>query len=228
MSKKTKKTQAQVVENPEVTNQTAQENETMEVTQADVEVIPSTIVEGYEAEVFSGQTEGQEVEATSEGESHAVEGPVVVTGQETQPPVEQTAQPEQPEEKPAPKPRVNKRPYISLVESHLELGDLDRKSLLELVLKEFPAVTKGGITTFITDLKNPKYSHFKPRVAVEHPTTKKFLFADKLIPAVIVAEQGQEVEQTETQLSEAEVPAADVAPVMEVPVTDEPTEQPNE
>jgi len=166
MSKKTKK--AQIAENKEVTNQTAEENKTMEVTQADVEVVPATIVEGGQEQVFVGQAEGEAV--STEGESQVVDGAVAASEGDTQPA-------EKPAEK---KPRVNKRPYVEFVESHLELGDLDRKSLQELVLKEFPAVTKGGITTFITDLKNIKYSHFKPRVAVEHPTTKKFIFADKV------------------------------------------------
>jgi hypothetical protein len=186
MSKKTKK--AQIAENQEATNQTGEENQTMEVTQAEVEVVPATIVEGGQEQVFEGQTEGQEV--STEGESQVVESPMVANEGATQP-----------TEKPAPKPRVNRRPYIQLVESHLELGDLDRKSLQELVLKEFPAVTKGGIGTFITDLKNVKYSHFKPRVAVEHPITKKFIFSDKV-----------ETQAVEAPV-EAEAPVADlVAP----------------
>jgi hypothetical protein len=52
MGKKTKK--AQIAENQENPNQTAEVNQ-MEVTQADVEVIPSTIVEGSAEQVFSGQ-----------------------------------------------------------------------------------------------------------------------------------------------------------------------------
>ena len=160
-----------------------------------VEQIPATIVEGSSEEVFPSQTEGQEGVPTTESESQTVDSPVAAHEGDTQP-----------EEKPAPKPRVNRRPYIQLVESHLKLGDLDRKSLLELVLKEFPAVTKGGITTFITDLKNPKYSHFKPRVAVEHPTTKKFIFADKV----------------ETQT--VEVPAAEVVAAIEETQPEQPGE----
>jgi hypothetical protein len=139
---------------------------------------------------------------------HEVALPTVVESSET----EVFAQPEQLTEKPAPKPKVSKRPYIALVESHLELGDMDRKSLLELVLKEFPSVTKGGIGTFITDLKNVKYSHFKPRVAVEHPTTKKFIFADKVETQVVEAPV------------EAEAPVADVV----VPAEEEQPEQPSE
>ncbi len=181
MSKKTKKTQVEVTENQQ-------------------EVVPATIVESSEAQVFEGQTEGHEV--STQGEGQVVDSQVVANEGAIQP-----------EEKPVPKPRVNKRPYIALVESHLELGDLDRKSLLELVLKEFPAVTKGGITTFITDLKNVKYSHFKPRVAVEHPTTKKFIFSDKV-----------ETQAVEAQPVEVEIPATEVV----TPTQEAQPEQPGE
>jgi len=61
-------------------------------------------------------------------------------------------------------------------------------------------------------LKNVKYSHFKPRVAVEHPTTKKFIFADKVETQVVEAPV------------EAEAPVADVV----VPAEEEQPEQPSE
>jgi len=165
-----------------------------EVTENQSEVVPATIVEGGHEQVFVGQTEDPAI--STEGESQVVDSPVAASEGATQP-----------EEKPAPKPRVNRRPYIQLVESHLELGDLDRKSLLELVLKEFPAVTKGGITTFITDLKNPKYSHFKPRVAVEHPKTKKFIFADKVETQTVEAPV-----ETEASVADVVVPAEEAPP----------------
>ena len=53
MSRKTKRAQVEVP-----TNETAEKNQ-VEVTQADVqEVVPATIVEAGEAEIFPGQTEG--------------------------------------------------------------------------------------------------------------------------------------------------------------------------
>jgi hypothetical protein len=158
-------------ENQEVV--TTEGETTMNVTQVEgqevntaVEVpeIPATIVESTEAEIFAEQTEGQEVVETT------VEETVVAASADTA---------TQPEEKPAPKPRVNRRPYISLVEEHLELGDLDKKELLALIMEQFPTISKNGVSTFLTDALNPKYSHWKDRV-VSKTVDGKMIFADKI------------------------------------------------
>lgn len=199
MSKKTKKTQ--ITEHQEVIDQTTEENNEMETTNnMAYETTPTTIVEGTEAEVFSGQTECQESKAP-EAETQVVEGPVAETEGEIQP-AEQTGQPEQPEEKPAPKPRVNKRPYIALVTQHLEAGDMDRKELATLVMNQFPTVKKGSIETFLTDCLNPRYSFFKDRVVIKH--AGKMVFADLV--------------ETQPKSESAEV-------VTEVPVQEEQPEQ---
>ncbi len=166
----------------------------VESTVENKETTPATIVEATEAEVFATQTEGQEV---------VVEGQVAGTGSDTQP-----------EEKAAPKPRINKRPYIAMVTEHLELGDMDRKALVNLVLKEFPIVKKGGVETFLTDCLNPKYSFFKERKVTKSPDGK-LIFADRLMPGVIVAEQDQKAETTEAQPTEAETPSAETGPTEE-------------
>jgi hypothetical protein len=80
----------------------------------------------------------------------------------------------------APKPpKVSKRPYISLVEEHLELGNLDKKELLALIMERFPTISKNGVSTFLTDALNPKYSHWKDRV-VSKTIDGKLIFADKI------------------------------------------------
>jgi hypothetical protein len=203
MAKKTKKSkvEGQVQEN---TNQTVKENQ-MEVTNTDV--VPATIVEGSAEQVFSGQAEDQAV--STEGESQVVDGPVVAAEGETSQ--------AQPEEKPTPKPRVNKRPYIQFVTEHLELGDCERKDLVKLVLAEFPQVVKGGIETFLTDCLNPKYSHFKDRSVIK-TAAGKMIFKDKA-PVEVVAPVA-EVKLTETETP----PVADVV----VPVEEVQPEQPGE
>lgn len=80
----------------------------------------------------------------------------------------------------APKPpKVSKRPYISLVEEHLELGDRDKKELLALIMERFPTISKNGASTFLTDALNPRYSHWKDRV-VSKTIDGKLIFADKI------------------------------------------------
>ncbi len=125
------------------------------------ETVPSTIVEGTEQEVFANPEAQVEV---------------------TQAAVEQTTQPEQA----APKARVSKRPYIARVCELLEAGTHDAKEIVALVLVEFPEVKKGGIQTFTTDLKNPKYRHWKDRGVVVNPAGK-LQFEDKVVPVEVPA-----------------------------------------
>jgi len=107
-------------------------------------------------------------------------------------------------------PKVSKRPYLDRVKTLLEAGTHTRKELIDLVQKEFPEVKLSAIQTFFTDLRNAKYSQYKPRIAMEHPVSKKFVFADKaLIQAELPVEEVLEVvtvEQGEgyTQDPEAE------------------------
>ena len=134
MSKKTKKAQIEVP-----TNQTAEENQ-VEVTQGDPqEVVPATIVEAGEAEVFQSQTEGRK----------------------TVEPAEQTA------EKPK-KPKVDRRPYIPFLTEALEQPQ-DRKELLKIILEKWPTVSKGGCQTFLTDMLNARYTFFKDRPVSKLP-----------------------------------------------------------
>jgi hypothetical protein len=91
-------------------------------------------------------------------------------------------------------PRASKRPYLDRVKELLEAGMHTRKELIDLVQKEFPEVKLSAIQTFFTDLRNAKYSQYKPRIAMEHPVSKKFVFADKaLIQAELPVEEVQEV-----------------------------------
>jgi hypothetical protein len=182
MSKKARKTK---VENQasEVTH-TAEDNQTMEISQA--EVVPATIVESSEAQVFTAQEEGQPI--STSGESQGVDGQAANKGDI------------QPAEKPAEKkPRVNKRPYIEFVTEHLTVGDCDRKELVKLIMEKFKGLSKGGVETFLTDAKNPKYSYFKDRSVIQHPKTAKLIFADcvKVEAENATAETSQEALVTE-------------------------------
>jgi hypothetical protein len=128
------------------------------------ETIPATIVESTEQQVFTDKIEGQEVVNTTLEETVAAAADTTT----------------QPAEQPAPKPpKVSKRPYISLVEEHLELGNLDKKELLALIMERFPTISKNGVSTFLTDALNPKYSHWKDRV-VSKTVDGKLIFADKI------------------------------------------------
>ena len=177
MSKKTKK--SQVLENQESTNQTSEGNQREDTNHISEETTPATIVEASEAEIFKPHTEVKEAVVTE------TESPVVASEGEA---VEQPA--------PAKKERVSKRPYIALVEEHLELGDLDKKELLALIMEKYPEVNKNGASTFLTDALNPRYSHWKDRV-VSKTAAGKLVFADKIEPSPVEAVAPTETTQPE-------------------------------
>ena len=83
---------------------------------------------------------------------------------------------------------------------------LDRKEIIQRVMETFKGVRLGGIQTFVTDLKNPKYSHFKDRRVVVSPKGK-LIFEDKLAsveetpPTEVVVPE--EVQSTEAPCEQA-------------------------
>jgi hypothetical protein len=186
MARKTKRQQAQAegqVETQELADSTVEENQ--------IEAVSATTVERMEEEVFAGQeeryiefVEAQVPETQSIGEPGVAVQPEMTS--------------DGPDEKPAPKgPRSNRRIFVEYVTSMLEKGECDRRALVEAVLREFPSVSKGSITTFLTDVKNPKYSFFKDRAVITHPNTGKLIFADRVEETF--PEPGIEVTRTETQ-----------------------------
>src|SRR5208337_4331484 len=82
---------------------------------------------------------------------------------------EQPREVAQSEEKPAPKPKVSKRPYIADVEVLLNAGTHTKPQILALIMEKYPAVSKGGASTFLTDLMNEKYRHWKERLVRKTP-----------------------------------------------------------
>ncbi len=158
----------------------------METQTENHESVPPTIVETTESELFAQE---QEVVPSTE-----------------LPPESSQAQPVvQPASKPQ---RVNKRPYIQDVQGLLEAGTHSRAEIISFVLQKYATVSKSGIQTFVTDLRNPKYSHFKDRQVVLYGSSGKLIFADK-VPAKEVAKP-------------VEAASSDAQP------TETPTEQPAE
>jgi hypothetical protein len=93
--------------------------------------------------------------------------------------------------------RIDRRPYIPYVTSHLELGDMDRASILKEILEQFPTVSKGGAQTFLCDMLNPRYTYYKGRVVIKLPDGK-VVFQDKLQVEPVT----EEPVPTETEVNE--------------------------
>jgi len=107
-------------------------------------------------------------------------------------------------EQPVVKIKVDRRPYIAWVEKQLE-APRDRKELLKQILVKWPEVSKGGAQTFLTDLLNPKYTHWKDRPVVKL-ADGKVVFADKApAPEVVVAPvvEAAQKKEVETFIEEA-------------------------
>jgi hypothetical protein len=134
----------------------------------------------------------------------------IVEGTETEvfaPPVEGTVTAVVETPPVAKKEKVNRRPYIAFVQTCLEEGKYTRKEIIAEVMARFEGVRLGGIQTFVTDLRNEKYNHFKERKVIQQ-ANGKLIFEDKVVP----------VEET----------PAEVVPVEEVQTMEAPSEQAGE
>ena len=135
------------------------------------------IQEQVEAEQVQEQVESQEV-----GNGEVVPPTIVDAGAEevfpSQEETQETAK-EQAEEKPASKPKVSKRPYIADVEILLSAGTHTKAAMLEFIMGKYPQVSRGGASTFLTDLMNEKYRHWKQRPVTKTPDGK-LVFADRI------------------------------------------------
>jgi len=116
------------------------------------------------------QAENQEI---NNSEEHVP--PTIVEGSME----EVFASPEIVNEQPAPaRQKVSKRPYIDDVEILLSAGTLTKKAMLEFIMEKYPAVSKGGASTFLTAAQ----SEIQPfqRQSVVKTETGKLVFKDKL------------------------------------------------
>jgi hypothetical protein len=88
--------------------------------------------------------------------------------------------------KPTTQSKKNARPYLELATNALEKGLYTRKEFITAIMTAFPQCSKGGVETFVTDLKNPKYCFFKERSVVMQ-ADGKLIFSD-VVPAIDAAE----------------------------------------
>jgi hypothetical protein len=77
----------------------------------------------------------------------------------------------------------SKPPYVEFVRKRLEEGVFDRKEFIAAIMQGFPEVNKGGVETFLSDMESGENNaHFNPRQVINHPTTGKLIFADRVKP----------------------------------------------
>jgi hypothetical protein len=110
--------------------------------------------------------------------------------------------------KPAAQPkRRNRRIYLSLAIQYLEKGTRTHKGLVDTIMEQFPNLNRETVSTFVSDVQNPRYSPIKDRKVVKQ-ADGTLIFKDKIKPALTVIENpnfagpGNEAEPvTEKQVS---------------------------
>jgi hypothetical protein len=108
-----------------------------------------------------------------------------------------------PEAQPKKKPR---RIYLNLAIQYLEKGSCTHKDLVDAIMKQYPNLNRETVSTFVSDVQNPKYSPIKDRKVVKQ-ADGKLVFEDKIKPVLTVienpnyAETGEIEPVTEKQVS---------------------------
>jgi hypothetical protein len=151
--------------------------------------LENAAAEGTTPEETAGVSDStEETEVTTAAESTTQQESAVQGSTEAQ--TEETTTP--------PKVKKNARPYISFATGALEEGLYARAELIEEVLRRFPTVSKSSVQTFVTDLKNSKYSFFKDREVVAQDNGK-LIFADVVSAREAAEAEGPPVEDTSVE-----------------------------
>jgi hypothetical protein len=104
------------------------------------------------------------------------------------------------EAQPTPPKRKNRRIYLDLAIQYLEKGSCTYKGLVEAIMNRFPTLNKETVSTFVSDVQNPRYSPIKDRKVVKQ-ADGTLIFEDKIKPALTVIENPN---FTEAEKNEAE------------------------
>ncbi len=108
--------------------------------------------------------------------------------------------------------RKTRRIYLSLAIQYLEKGSCTHRGLVDAIMKQYPALNRETVATFVSDVQNPKYSPIKDRKVVKQ-ADGTLIFEDKIKPALTVIENpnftGTEKNQAEP-VTEKQVSGGDV------------------
>ncbi len=88
---------------------------------------------------------------------------------------------------PAPQKRRTRRIYLEFAIKLLEKGSCTHRDLVDTIMKQFPTLNRETVSTFVSDIQNPKYSPIKDRPVVKLPDGR-LIFEDKIKPMLTVIE----------------------------------------
>ena len=94
---------------------------------------------------------------------------------------------EKTEAKPVPPKRKTRRIYLDMAIRLLERGSCTHKDLVDAIMKQFPNLNRETVSTFVSDVQNPKYSPIKDRKVVKQ-ADETLIFEDCVRPVLTVIE----------------------------------------
>jgi hypothetical protein len=97
------------------------------------------------------------------------------------------SQPTAPKAPPTSPKRKTRRVYLDLAIQYLEKGSCTHKELVDAIMKQFPNLNRETVSTFVSDVQNPRYSPIKDRKVVKQ-ADGKLIFEDKIKPMLTVIE----------------------------------------
>jgi len=83
--------------------------------------------------------------------------------------------------------RRTRRIYLDMAIQYLEKGTCTHRSLVDAIMKQFPNLNRETVSTFVSDIPNPRYSPIKDRKVVKQ-VDGTLIFEDCVRPMLTVIE----------------------------------------
>jgi hypothetical protein len=84
--------------------------------------------------------------------------------------------------------RKSRRIYLELAIRLLERGSFTHRGLVDAIMEQYPTLNRETVSTFVSDVQNPRYSPIKDRSVVKLPPDGRLVFEDKIKPVLTVIE----------------------------------------
>lgn len=102
--------------------------------------------------------------------------------------------------------RKTRRVYLDFAIRLLERGSCTHKELMGKIMQQYPSLNQETVSTFLSDVQNPKYSPIKDRPVVKLPDGR-LIFKDCVRPELVVIENPNYAGTREADTEPATVPA---------------------
>jgi hypothetical protein len=110
---------------------------------------------------------------------------------------------------PTPQKRKTRRIYLDMAIRLLERGSCTHKELVDAIMKQFPNLNRETVSTFVSDVQNPRYSPIKDRKVVKQ-ADGTLIFEDCVRPALTVIENPNFAGTDQEPVTEKQVSGGDV------------------